>query len=107
MPLCPGQNWMVCKEQICKDRLLGLSPNRSSLSPASKPGGSHNPVQWNLVAAVTWIYEGGKSAMELFTLPLHAPSLAPRTGGVDNEDSCESSSSVSTHQSFGITIAVS
>lgn len=76
------------------------------------------PLLLNQVAAITqssgiqWLLGHGcmreeKSAMELFTLPPHALSLAPRTRGVDNEGSCESSSSVSTHQSFGITIAIS
>lgn len=76
------------------------------------------PLLLNQVAAITqsrgiqWLLRHGwmreeKSAMERFTLPPCAPSLAPRAGGVDNESSCESSSSVSTHQSFGMTIAIS
>lgn len=76
------------------------------------------PLLLNQVAAITqssgiqWLLRHGwmreeKSAMERFTLPPRAPSLAPRAGGVDNEGSCESSSSVSTHQSFGMTIAIS
>lgn len=104
MPLGPGQNWMVCKEQICKDRLQGLSPNRSSLCLTSKPGGGHCSVQWSPVAAGTCNYDGGKVSHGTFTLPFHAPSPAHLTSGIDSEGGCESSSFVSNHQSFGITM---